>query len=64
MLEEKLNELKGLISKIETDQDKFLRTGSKPASVRVRKSLQDIKQVSNEYRELVIVERKKRKEEN
>ena len=63
-MEEKLNELKALVSQIEIDQDKFLRTGSKPATIRIRKSLQDVRSLAKEYRDLAVESRNKRAEEN
>lgn len=53
-MEEKLNELKGLVAEIEKDQDKFVRTGSKAAIVRIRKSLQSIKVLTKDYRATAI----------
>lgn len=47
---EKLIELKALIATVENDIEKFFEKGTKVAGVRARKSLQEIKRLSQELR--------------
>lgn len=47
---EKFNELKGLIEGLEGDADKFFNKGNSAAGTRVRKGLQDAKNLAQEIR--------------
>ncbi|MXV13839.1 histone H1 [Hufsiella ginkgonis] len=47
---EKFNELKSLIAGLEADADKFYNKGNSAAGTRVRKGLQDIKNLAQEVR--------------
>ena len=47
---EKFNELKTLIASLEADADKFYNKGNSAAGTRVRKGLQDIKNLAQEVR--------------
>ena len=47
---EKFNQLKELLSSIETDADKFYNKGSKAAGTRVRGGMQEIKALAQEIR--------------
>lgn len=47
---EKYEELKTIILELEGDIDKFYVKGNKSAAVRIRKSMQDIKNLAQELR--------------
>jgi len=47
---EKFNKLKELVMEIEGDADKFYNKGNNAAGTRVRKGLQDLKNLSQELR--------------
>jgi hypothetical protein len=47
---EKINKLKELMLEIEGDADKFYNKGNNAAGTRVRKGLQDLKNLSQELR--------------
>jgi hypothetical protein len=47
---EKFNKLKELVIEIEGDADKFYNKGNNAAGTRVRKGLQDLKNLSQELR--------------
>ncbi len=47
---EKINKLKELMIEIEGDADKFYNKGNNAAGTRVRKGLQDLKNLSQELR--------------
>ena len=47
---DKLNELKDLLDKLELDLIKFYEKGNKAASIRARKTLQEIKAQAQEIR--------------
>ncbi|TYP96160.1 hypothetical protein BC792_10759 [Sphingobacterium allocomposti] len=47
---DKFQELKALVDGLETDADKFFTKGNSAAGTRVRKGLQDIKNLSQELR--------------
>lgn len=47
---EKFNKLKELVLEIEGDADKFYNKGNNAAGTRVRKGLQDLKNLSQELR--------------
>ncbi len=46
----KFEELKGLIASIETDADKFYNKGNSAAGTRVRKGMQDLKNIAQAIR--------------
>jgi len=50
---EKFNEIKELIQQTESDVNKFFNKGNKSAAVRVRKNMQEIKNLAQELRVLV-----------
>jgi len=47
---EKFNELKNLIASLEGDADKFYNKGNNAAGTRVRKGLQDVKNLAQTIR--------------
>lgn len=47
---EKFNELKSLLEGLESDADKFFNKGNSAAGTRVRKGLQELKNLSQELR--------------
>lgn len=50
---DKFNEIKKLIEQAEEDVNKFFNKGNKSAAVRVRKAMQEIKNLAQELRVLV-----------
>lgn len=46
----KFNDLKNLITEIEMDADKFYNKGNSAAGTRVRKGMQDLKNLAQEIR--------------
>ncbi len=57
-MQQKFNDLKSLIIQAEEDMQKFTLKGNKTAGTRLRKSLQDIKDISTEVRKEVLESRK------
>ena len=47
---QKFNELKSLIGSLEADADKFFNKGNSAAGTRVRKGLQDVKNLAQSIR--------------
>lgn len=47
---EKFEEIKALIAAVEEDVEKFYAKGNKAAAVRIRKSMQDVKNLAQELR--------------
>lgn len=47
---EKFEEIKKLIQEVEDDVAKFYEKGNKSAAVRIRKSMQDVKNLAQELR--------------
>lgn len=47
---QKFNELKSLLEGLESDADKFFNKGNSAAGTRVRKGLQDLKNLSQDLR--------------
>jgi hypothetical protein len=47
---QKFNELKSLIASLEADADKFFNKGNSAAGTRVRKGLQDVKNLAQTIR--------------
>lgn len=47
---EKFNEIKALIESVGEDVDKFYVKGNKAAAVRIRKAMQDVKNLAQEVR--------------
>lgn len=47
---EKFNEIKELVAELEADVEKFYKKGNKSAAVRIRKAMQDIKNLAQELR--------------
>ncbi len=47
---EKFNKIKALITELEADADKFYNKGNSAAGTRVRKGLQDLKNLAQEVR--------------
>ena len=47
---EKFNEIKALIESANEDVDKFYVKGNKAAAVRIRKAMQDVKNLAQEVR--------------
>ena len=47
---EKFNEIKKIIDSISKDVEKFYERGNKSAAVRIRKAMQDIKNLAQELR--------------
>jgi len=47
---EKFNELKSLLEGLESDADKFFNKGNSAAGTRVRKGLQELKNLSQDLR--------------
>ncbi len=56
-MQDKFNQLKTLISHAETDMIKY-KNGNKSAGTRLRKSLQDVKEIATELRRNVLEGRK------
>lgn len=46
----RIDQVKGLVDELEQDLDKFYNKGNKAAGTRARKSLQDLKKLSQEIR--------------
>lgn len=46
----RIDQVKGLVGELEQDLDKFYNKGNKAAGTRARKSLQDLKKLSQEIR--------------
>ncbi len=59
---EKFNQIKALIAELEADADKFYNKGNSAAGTRVRKGLQDLKNLAQEVR--LEVQDKKNEETN
>lgn len=47
---DKFNEIKAIVESVSTDVEKFYEKGNKAAAVRIRKAMQDIKNLSQELR--------------
>jgi N-acetylglucosamine kinase-like BadF-type ATPase len=47
---EKFNEIKTIMESVSSDVEKFYEKGNKAAAVRIRKAMQDIKNLSQELR--------------
>jgi hypothetical protein len=47
---EKFNEIKSIVESVADDVEKFYVKGNKAAAVRIRKAMQDIKNLSQELR--------------
>lgn len=47
---EKFNEIKAIVDSVSTDVEKFYEKGNKAAAVRIRKAMQDIKNLAQELR--------------
>lgn len=47
---EKFNEIKSIIESVSSDVEKFYEKGNKAAAVRIRKAMQDIKNLAQELR--------------
>ncbi len=47
---EKFNQIKALLTELEADADKFYNKGNSAAGTRVRKGLQDLKNLAQEVR--------------
>lgn len=47
---EKFNEIKAIVESVADDVEKFYVKGNKAAAVRIRKAMQDIKNLSQELR--------------
>lgn len=47
---EKFNEIKAIVESVSDDVEKFYEKGNKAAAVRIRKAMQDIKNLSQELR--------------
>ena len=57
-MEEKLAQIKSIISSAEEDMMKFLDKGNKPAGTRLRKELQQIREIAQDIRKEVLERRK------
>lgn len=47
---EKFNEIKTIIESVSNDVEKFYEKGNKAAAVRIRKAMQDVKNLAQELR--------------
>lgn len=47
---DKFNEIKSIVESVSDDVEKFYEKGNKAAAVRIRKSMQDIKNLAQELR--------------
>lgn len=47
---DKFNEIKAIVESVSDDVEKFYEKGNKAAAVRIRKAMQDIKNLSQELR--------------
>lgn len=56
-MEEKFAQLKSILAFVETDLEKFVHKGNKSAGVRLRKNLQDMREVANALRKDVLAAR-------
>ena len=57
-MQQKFNQLKAIVALAEEDMIKYSLKGNKTAGTRMRKSLQDIKEISTELRKEVLESRK------
>lgn len=57
-MQEKFNQLKKIIALAEEDLIKFTKKGNKTAGTRLRKSLQDVKDISTELRRDILESRR------
>ncbi len=57
-MQQKFDQLKALVALAEEDMIKYAHKGNKSAGTRMRKSLQDIKEISTELRKEVLESRK------
>ncbi|HAE12600.1 MAG: hypothetical protein R2767_10400 [Chitinophagales bacterium] len=57
-MEEKLAQIKSIISSAEEDMMKFLDKGNKTAGTRLRKELQQIREIAQDIRKEVLERRK------
>jgi len=57
-MQQKFDQLKALVALAEEDMIKYANKGNKSAGTRMRKSLQDIKEISTELRKEVLDSRK------
>jgi hypothetical protein len=47
---EKFNEIKSIVESVSDDVEKFYEKGNKAAAVRIRKAMQDVKNLAQELR--------------
>lgn len=47
---DKFNEIKAIVESVSSDVEKFYEKGNKAAAVRIRKAMQDIKNLAQELR--------------
>lgn len=47
---DKFNEIKSIVESVSSDVEKFYEKGNKAAAVRIRKAMQDIKNLAQELR--------------
>ncbi len=57
-MQDKFNQLKSILTTAEEDLGKFMQKGNKSAGVRLRKSLQDLRQLAQELRKDILDSRK------
>lgn len=54
---EKFAQLKSILASLETDMDKFVNKGNKSAGTRIRKNLQDMREVASDLRKEILAAR-------
>ena len=59
----KFNEVKNIIASIEADVEKFVKSNNNAAGTRVRKAMQEVKNLTQDIRKEVIVMKEKIKAE-
>jgi len=59
-MQEKFNQLKKIILQAEEDMIKFKLKGNKTAGTRLRKSLQDVKEIATDLRREILVSRREK----
>ncbi len=56
-MEEKFTHLKSIIAILETDMEKFVHKGNKSAGIRLRKNLQEMREIAADLRKDILAAR-------
>ncbi|MBK6730519.1 MAG: histone H1 [Bacteroidetes bacterium] len=56
-MEEKFAQLKSIVTILETDMEKFVHKGNKSAGIRLRKNLQEMRELATDLRKEILATR-------